>query len=214
MNTTHRICHRRRRGLRLSIAAGLSGSVFLLSPWAAPHALGSIEKLESMPISMMSVVLDAFAKEGTEFNQDNVKGALPLFHSAQWNPSTRNLNWRFLVPPEGELFENLRTLSRPQAIARLKQYMEDLAVLIGLQPMPGLRTPIGMLDIGKVPGRDRLSEEDWQVARTELAGASVIHLAAPHKDGSIYLIRQANGRVIETRGPQPAAKPTVRNPRT
>lgn len=211
MKTTHSICFRRRHGLPLPIVAGLLGAIFLLSLWTVPHALGSIEKLESTPISMITVVLEAFAKEGIEFNQDNYNGVLPIFHSVQWNPSTHNLNWRFIVPAEGELIENLGSLTRQQAIDRLKKCIDDLAAFIGLQPMPGLQKSMGVLDIGNVPGRDRLSEEDWQVARTELAHASVIHLAAPHKDGPILLVRQPNGQVIETSASLPGAKPTGRN---
>lgn len=71
--------------------------------------------------------------------------------------------------------------------------------------MPGLRTPIGMLDIGKGAGPGSAQRGRRQVARTELP-ASVIHLAAPAQGRDPFTTRQANGRVIETRGPQPGGE--------
>ena len=211
MKAIHRPTSRNQHRSRARLAFGLSGAVLLVGGVLAPPAQGSIEKLESTAISMMTVLLNAYTAEGMQLNLGNYEGVLPEFHSVQWNPSTRNLNWRFLIPAEGELFTSLQTLSLPQAVARLKEKMEELAALIGLVPIQGLEEPVGLLDAFTMPGQDRLSEADWHLARKQLAEASVVHLAAPHKDGPIFLTRQPNGRVIETRAPQPAAKPAAPN---
>jgi hypothetical protein len=179
---------------------------------AAPPAQASIEKLQSTQVPMLALLLDALESEGDAFNLANESGTLPAFHSVRWNASARTLDWRFWVPAEGDLHTRLQALPRAKAVARLKEQMTDLAVFVGLEPMPGLDKPMGSLDTATVAGRGLLSDADWQLARQQLAASSVIHLAAPHPEGPILLRRRSDGRIAEESvlmPPSPSANRTA-----
>ena len=168
-------------------------------------APASIEKLQATRVPLLALLLEAFDVEGEAYNLVNESGAAPYFHSARWNAASRTLEWRFWVPGEGTLQDTLQRLPRPRAVALLKGEMSSLAVFVGLEPMSGFEQPIGSLQTANVPGRALISEADWDTARAQLAKVSVIHLAAPHKDGPILLMRTPAGRIVEE--PVPPLQP-------
>ncbi len=176
---------------------GRPALVLLWGIGVALPARASIEKLQATQVPVLALLLDAFESEGETFNLANETGTLPAFHSARWNSAAQTLDWRFWVPAEGALYESLQPLPRSKAVVQLKAQMENLAVFVGLNPMPGFDKPMGALDTAQVSGRHLLSDADWLLARQQLAAASVIHLAAPHKEGPILLVRRPDGRMVE-----------------
>ena len=172
--------------------------------WAAALAVAcalpagaSLEKLQAVRVPLLALLVEAFEVEGEAYNLSNEAGVEPAFHSARWNPEAGTMEWRFWVPADGMLAGKLRVLSRDDAIALLTRKMKDLAIVVGLEPMPGFEKPMGCLATANVQGRNLLSEAEWAAARKELAAVSVIHLAAPHADGAILLDRTPAGKVIE-----------------
>ena len=174
--------------------AGLLMGGLLMCP---PTATASIEKLQATRVPLLALLIEAFEVEGEAYNLFNESGAAPYFHSARWNPASRTLEWRFWVSGDGSLQETLRNLPRPRAVALLKGEMSNLAVFVGLEPMSGFEQSVGSLQTANVPGRTLISETDWDTARQQLAKASIIHLAAPHPEGPILLMRTPQGRIVE-----------------
>ncbi len=174
--------------------AGLLMGGLLMCP---PTATASIEKLQATRVPLLALLIEAFEVEGEAYNLLNPTGVAPYFHSARWDSASQTMEWRFWVSGDGSLQETLRNLPRPRAMALLKGEMSNLAVFVGLEPMSGFEQPIGSLQTANVPGRTLISETDWDAARQQLAKASIIHLAAPHPDGPILLMRTPQGRIVE-----------------
>ena len=187
---------------RLAWGAGVLGVLM-----AVLTAGASIQKLQETRVPLLFLLIEAFEVEGEAYNRSNATAAAPHFHSARWNPTSRTMEWRFWVPAQGPLAERLRALKRSDAVALLKLKMKDLCVFVGLEPFPGLDTPMGCLSTANVPGRQLLSEEEWEAARRQLAAASVIRLAAAHAEGPICLVRSPDGRIVEEAIEMPAKKP-------
>ena len=199
---------REARGMvRWPLCIGLLAVCVLLG---STPARASIEKLQETQVPMLVLLIEAFEVEGESYNILNETVSAPSFHSARWNPASKTMEWRFWVPLEGTLAGELRKLSRKDAVALLKSKMNDLAIFVGVEAMPGFEQPIGCLQTANVPGRDLISEADWTTAQKQLADVSVIRLAAAHKEGPILLVRKPNGRIIEEQVEMPAPKAAVR----
>ncbi|NLB68994.1 MAG: hypothetical protein GX804_04845 [Lentisphaerae bacterium] len=158
----------------------------------------SIKKLQTTKVSLFSLLLENFDKEGKAFNSFNREGELPVFHSVSWNPETRILNWRFLTAGDGELSAKFGELSQTDAMKLAEEQLNNVALFIGLVSIPGLEQPIGVLDNTDFVEQGLLTEGEWRLTRRQLASASVIHLAVSCRDGQFVLLRQSDGKTIKS----------------
>ncbi len=171
----------------------------------------SVDKLMTVKVPLLALVIAALEEEGMAFNMLNDTLSEPIFHSARWDQDTGTLVWRFWVAPEGHLMDELRAVSRAASVTLLKDRLTDLAMLAGIEPTPGFDDVAGMLTAFRIPTFELLSEEDMTSARRQLAEVSVIQLAAPHEEGPILLVRMPDGDMVE-QAMEMAGEPVARTP--
>ena len=168
-----------------------------LEPARADSQAAALEKLMNIEVPLMVFVLDALEEECLAFNLLNTSLTEPVFDSVRWDLAREKLVWRFWVGPEGALAEDIRNLPRPEAVAKLRKKMENLALITGVEPHPGFKLRMGALGVFRIPASFALTEEEITQTRDELAAVSIIQLAAAHTDGPVMLSRMPGGRINE-----------------
>lgn len=159
-------------------------------PAAVPEA---IERLMRVRVPVLALVLDAVEEQGFVYNQMNEALAEPVFQAVRWDQTTGTLVWTFSVAPQGELMNQLRTVTRAEAVAMLKKRLDTLAILAGIEASPDFGDLMGVLRAIRIPTNGLLSEEEWDLAQRELAAASGILLLAPHPEAPIAVVRSPDG---------------------
>ncbi len=159
-------------------------------PAAVPEA---IDRLMRVRVPLLALVLDAVEEEGFVYNQMNEALAEPVFQAVRWDQTTGTLVWTFSVAPQGELMDRLRAVTRAEAVAMLKERLDTLAILAGIEASPDFGDLVGVLSALRIPTNGLLSDEEWDLAQRELAAASGILLLAPHPEAPIAVVRSPDG---------------------
>lgn len=170
------------------------GSVGMAAEPAAPVS-ASLKELMEAKVSVFDLYMDDMRTAGQAMMAPLNDGLAPILETVEYDDKKKRIIFFFTLTPDSQQASTFQAADASHQKELLARELDSLSVLVGCQPLEGMDTAMGLIQLTPFSGVREAAPGQIEKARQEVAGRTVIvvhmksgatiHIASREPDGKV-----------------------------